>query len=133
MHRKVFECLLLTRHFDNAGWAKLHPTQAGFRGDYSALTNATLVHHLMATRSICYAAFVDLENAFDMIDHSRFAALLLERGCPAHVYRITCSLTFEEVRSRAFCEWPSIHTFPSHPWCPAKLSHLARPVQYLHR
>jgi hypothetical protein len=33
MHRKVFERLLLTRHFDKNGWAKLHPTQADFRSD----------------------------------------------------------------------------------------------------
>jgi hypothetical protein len=56
----------------------------------------------MATRSIRYAAFVDLEKAFDMVDHSCLAALLLERGAPAYVYRIICSLTFEEVRSRVF-------------------------------
>jgi hypothetical protein len=100
MHRKVFERLLLTHHFDRAGWAKLHPTQAGFRGDYSTLTNAALVHHLLASRSVKYAAFVDLEKAFDVVDHSRLAALLLDRGCPRPIYRIIRSLTFEGVRSR---------------------------------
>jgi hypothetical protein len=100
MHRKVFERLLLTHHFDRAGWAKLHPTQAGFRGDCSTLTNAAMVHHLLASRSIKYAAFVDLEKAFDMVDHSRLAALLLDRGCPRPIYRIICSLTFEGVQSR---------------------------------
>ena len=100
MHRKIFERLLLTHHFDHASWAKLHPTQAGFRGDYSTLTNAALLHHLMATRSVRYAAFIDLEKAFDVVDHSRLAALLLERGCPPSVFRIISSLTCEDVRSR---------------------------------
>jgi hypothetical protein len=97
MHRKIFERLLLTHHFDRAGWAKLHPTQAGFRGEYSTLTNAALVHHLLASRSIKHAAFTDWEKAFDMVDHSRLAALLLDRGCARPIYRITLSLTFEGV------------------------------------
>ena len=85
MHRKIFERLVLVHHFDRAGWAKLHPTQADFRGDYSMLTNAALVHHLLASRSVQYAAFVDLEKAFDIVDHSRLAALLLDRVSCIHL------------------------------------------------
>ena len=59
-----------------------------------------MVHHLLATRSVKYAAFIDLEKAFDIVDHSRLAALLLNRGCPPPLYRIIRSLTFEGVRLR---------------------------------
>ena len=100
IQRKIFKRLLLVHHFDRAGWAKLHPTQAGFRSDYSTLTNAALVYHLLATRSVKYAAFVDLEKAFDMVDHSRLAALLLDSSCPPSIYRVIRSLTFEGVQSR---------------------------------
>lgn len=112
MHRKIFERLLLAHHFDCNTWAKLHSTQAGFRSDYSTLTNAALVHHLLSTRTIRYAAFIDFEKAFDMVDHSRLAKLLLDRGCPPPVYRIIRALTFDDVRSRVLVNGQASHPFP---------------------
>lgn len=56
----------------------------------------------MATSSVRYVVFIDLEKAFDMVDHSRLTALLLERGCPVAVCNIIRSLTFDDVRSRIF-------------------------------
>lgn len=100
MHRKLFERLLLVHSFDSTGWAKLHPTQAGFRGDYSTLTNAAVVHHLLSTATVRYAAFIDLEKAFDMVDHTRLSDLLASRRCPDHVHRLIRSLTFQGLRSR---------------------------------
>jgi hypothetical protein len=100
MHRKLFERLLLVHSFDKTGWAKLHPTQAGFRGDYSTLTNAAVVNHLLSTAVVRYAAFIDLEKAFDMVDHTRLSDLLASRRCPDHIHRLIRSLTFEGLRSR---------------------------------
>jgi hypothetical protein len=100
MHRKLFERLLLVHSFDKTGWAKLHPTQAGFRGDYSTLTNAAVVHHLLSTATVRYAAFIDLEKAFDMVDHTRLSDLLASRRCPDHVHRLIRGLTFQGLRSR---------------------------------
>jgi hypothetical protein len=100
MHRKLFERLLLVYSFDKTGWAKLHPTQAGFRSDYSTLTNAAVVHHLLSTATVRYAAFIDLEKAFDMVDHTRLSDLLASRRCPDHVHRLIRGLTFQGLRSR---------------------------------
>ncbi|GAB7336923.1 hypothetical protein MBLNU13_g01490t1 [Cladosporium sp. NU13] len=100
MHRKLFERLLLVHYFDRTGWAKLHPTQAGFRGDYSTLTNAAVVHHLLSTATVRHAAFIDLEKAFDMVDHTRLSDLLALRRCPDLVHRLVRSLTFRGLRSR---------------------------------
>jgi len=100
IHRKLFERLLLVHFFDKSGWARLHPTQAGFRGDYSTLTNATVVHHLLSTGLIRHAAFIDLEKAFDMVDHTRLHTLLVRRGCPSRIRDLVESLTFRGLRSR---------------------------------
>jgi hypothetical protein len=100
MHRKLFERLLLVHPFDRTGWAKLHPTQAGFRSDYSTLTNAAVVYHLLSTATVRYAAFIDLEKAFDMVDHARLSDLLASRCCPDHIHRLIRSLAFEGLRSR---------------------------------
>ena len=64
------------------------------------MTNTAVVHYLLATRSVKYAAFIDLEKAFDIVDYSRLAALLLDRGYPLPLYYIIRSLTFEGVRLR---------------------------------
>ena len=40
---------------------------------------------------------MDLEKAFNIVDHSRLATLLLDRGYPRPIYRIIRSLTFEGV------------------------------------
>jgi hypothetical protein len=100
MHRKLFERLLLVHSFDSTSWANLHPTQAGFRGDYSTLTNAAVVHHLLSTATVPYAVFIGLEKAFDMVDHTRLSNLLASRSCPNHVYRLIRSLNFRGLHSR---------------------------------
>jgi hypothetical protein len=112
MHRKLFERLLLVHFFDKSGWAKLHPTQAGFRGDYSTLTNAAVVHHLLSTGLVRYAAFIDLEKAFDMVDHARLRSLLALRGCPGRISRLIESLTFRGLRSRVLVNGQASHWFP---------------------
>jgi hypothetical protein len=100
MYRKLFERLLLVHSFDKTGWARLHPTQASFRGDYSTLTNTVVVYYLLSTATVRYAAFIDLEKAFDMVDHTRLSDLLASRRCPNHIYRLIRSLTFRGLRSR---------------------------------
>ena len=112
MHRKLFERLLLVHFFDKSGWAKLHPTQAGFRGDYSTLTNAAVVHHLLSTNQVRYAAFIDLEKAFDMVDHTRLHSLLVKRGCPGRILDLIESLTFRGLRSRVLVNGQSSDWFP---------------------
>lgn len=112
MHRKLFERLLLVHFFDKSGWGKLHPTQAGFRGDYSTLTNAAVVHHLLSTGLVRYAAFIDLEKAFDMVDHTRLRALLVRRGCPGRIRNLIENLTFRGLRSRVLVNGQSSDWFP---------------------
>jgi hypothetical protein len=76
MHRKLFERLLLVHSFDSTGWARLHPTQAGFHSNYSTLTNAAIIHYLLSIATVRYAVFIDLEKAFDMVDHIHLSSLL---------------------------------------------------------
>lgn len=111
IHRKLFERLLLVHFFDGSGWAKLHPTQAGFRGDDSTLTDATVVHHLLSTGAVRYAAFIDLEKAFDVNDHTRLSGLLTAPRCPHRVLCLIRSLTFQGVRSFVLVNGQSSYWF----------------------
>lgn len=73
--RKVFERLLLLR-VQTQPWASLHPAQAGFRRSYSTLSNAAVVHDLLASNARSIAVFLDLKSAFDVINHQRLDAKL---------------------------------------------------------
>lgn len=99
MFRKVFERLLL-RRFDAAGWAKVQPTQAGFRSHYSTCVNAAVLHALLESRQITHVAFLDFKAAFDVVDHSLLLDILRRRGCPPWMQRLIVSLTFDHIRSR---------------------------------
>jgi hypothetical protein len=99
MFRKIFERLLL-KTFDEGGWARVHSAQAGFRGGYSVITNAAVVHHLLSTGMRTTAIFLDLRAAFDMVEHNRLKQLLLQRGCPTQIIHVISSLMFDEVWSR---------------------------------
>jgi hypothetical protein len=99
MFRKIFERLLL-QTFDEEGWARVHPAQAGFRGGYSVTTNAAVVHHLLSTGMRTTAIFLDLRAAFDMVDHNRLKQLLVQRGCPKQIMNVISSLMFNDVWSR---------------------------------
>ena len=99
MFRKIFERLLL-QTFDEQGWAQVHPAQAGFRGGYSVITNAAVVHHLLSTGVRPTAVFLDLRFAFDMVNHDQLKQLLVRRGCPAPILNVINSLMFQDVWSR---------------------------------
>jgi hypothetical protein len=57
------------------------------------------MHHLLSTATIRYAAFIDLEKAFDMVDHTRLSDLLASYRCPDHIHYLIRSLTFRGLRS----------------------------------
>ena len=99
MFRKIFERLLL-QPFDEEGWARVHPAQAGFRSGYSVITNAAVVHHLLSTGMRTTAVFLDLCAAFDIVDHHRLKQLLIQRGCPKQIINVISSLMFDDVWSR---------------------------------
>lgn len=99
MFRKIFERLLL-QTFDERGWARVHPAQAGFRGGYSVITNAAIVHHLLSTGVRPTAVFLDLRSAFDMVSHDQLKQLLVRRGCPEPIMNVINSLMFQDVWSR---------------------------------
>jgi Reverse transcriptase (RNA-dependent DNA polymerase) len=99
MFRKIFERLLLDT-FDEDGWARVHPAQAGFRGGYSVTTNAAVVHHLLSTGRRTAAIFLDLRAAFDVVDHNRLRQLLIQRGCPSQIVNVINSLMLDGVWSR---------------------------------
>lgn len=99
MFRKVFERLLL-RRFDAAGWAKVQPTQAGFRSHYSTCTNAAVLHALLESRRVTHVVFLDFKAAFDVVDHGLLTDVLRRRGCPSRMRALIASLTFHHVRSR---------------------------------
>jgi len=111
MFRKIFERLLL-RRFDAPGWASLHPAQAGFRSHHSTCMNAAVVHHLLASRSRSTAVFLDFRSAFDVVSHSRLAALLDERGCPRYLQSLIGNLMFHNVKSRVLVNGVVSEWFP---------------------
>ena len=99
MFRKVFERLLL-RRFDAGGWARVQPTQAGFRSHYSTCVNAAVLHALLESRRITHVVFLDFKAAFDVVDHALLLDILRRRGCPPRMQRLIASLTFRHIRSR---------------------------------
>jgi hypothetical protein len=99
MFRKIFERLLL-QTFDESGWARVHPAQAGFRGGYSVITNAAVVHHMLSTRLRTTAVFLDLQAAFDMVSHQQLDKILAKRGCPISIRRLISALMFKDVWSQ---------------------------------
>jgi hypothetical protein len=52
------------------------------------------VYYLLSTTTIYYAAFIDLEKAFDIVDYIRLSDLLALRRYPDHIYYLIRSLTF---------------------------------------
>ena len=111
MFRKVFERLLL-QTFDESGWAKLHPAQAGFRGGYSVLTNAAVVHHMLSTQLRTTAVFLDLRSAFDMVSHEKLRQTLAGRGCPSPIRKLISALMFEDVWSQLLVNDATSPPFP---------------------
>ena len=99
MFRKVFERLLLCR-FDIAGWARVQPTQAGFRSHHLTCTNAAILHSLLESRRVTHVVFLDFKAAFDVVDHSLLTDVLRRRGCPPRMLALIASLTFRGVCSR---------------------------------
>jgi hypothetical protein len=99
MFRKIFERLLL-RRFDSGGWARVQPTQAGFRSHYSTCVNAAVLHALLESRRITHVVFLDFKAAFDVVDHSLLLDILRRRGCPLGMQKLIASLTFHHIRSR---------------------------------
>jgi hypothetical protein len=58
-----------------------------------------MVYHLLSTATIRYAAFIDLEKAFNMVDYTRLSDLLALRHYPNYVYRLIRTLIFQGLRS----------------------------------
>jgi hypothetical protein len=110
MFRKVFERLLL-RRFDTTGWARVQPTQAGFRSHHSTYTNAAVLHSLLEFRRITHVVFLDFKAAFDVVDHSLLTNVLRRRGCPRQMLALIASLTFQGVRSRVVSDGESSDWF----------------------
>jgi hypothetical protein len=99
MFRKVFERSLLHR-FDAGGWARVQPTQAGFRSHYSTCVNSAVLHALLESRRITHVVFLDFKAAFDVVDHALLLDILSRRGCPLRMQSLIASLTFRHIRSR---------------------------------
>ena len=99
MFRKIFERLLL-QAFDEESWARVHPAQAGFRGGYSVITNAAIVHHMLSTKVRSTAVFLDLQSAFDMVNHKKLDRVLARRGCPRSIQHLISALMFQDVWSQ---------------------------------
>lgn len=49
----------VVRRFDEAGWERLHPGQAGFRSHYSTYMNASVVNHLLPSKARTTAVFLN--------------------------------------------------------------------------
>lgn len=96
--RKVFERLLHSQ-FNDDGWARVHPLQAGFRRDHSPLLNAAVLHSLLESGYVTHVAFLDFKAAFDVVDHGILRSILLERGCPRKVLSLLTSLMFDGISS----------------------------------
>lgn len=111
MFRKVFERLLL-RRFDTGGWARVQPTQAGFRSHYSTCINASVLHSLFESRHVTHVDFLDFKTAFDVVDHNLLMDVLRRRGCPPRMRKLIADLTFRDVRSRVVSDGEASDWFP---------------------
>ena len=109
--RKVFECLLL-RRIEDLPFARLHPTQAGFRAGYSTTTNAALLHLLLERRLIEGVVFLDFRAAFDVLDHTILRRVLSERGCLPDVLKLIDGLCFDSLSSRVVANRKASAYFP---------------------
>jgi hypothetical protein len=85
MLRRFYEKLLLKTWLDTP-WARLHPSQAGFRRGFNTITQIMLSDHLSRSKEI--SVFLDLTAAFDKVPHQRLLEILRQRGCPNHTLRI---------------------------------------------
>ena len=111
MFRKVFERLLLKR-FDLSGWARLHPSQTGFRNHHSTCSTAAAAHHLLASGRAKIAIFVDFKSAFDVVNHRLLRDKLISRACPPYILALISSLNFEGVESTVFVNDTTSPAFP---------------------
>ena len=101
LFRKLFEAILL-RAFDAASdtWARIHPTQAGFRHTHSTLTQAAALDAMFRGGLIDTIVFLDFQAAFDVLDHDRLFQILRRRRCPKVILALILGLVSNNLYSR---------------------------------
>jgi hypothetical protein len=98
--RKLFE-RLMWQEWQTQAWATLHPAQAGFRSEYSTLTNAVRIHEHLTTYPQATAVFLDFRSAFDVMSHRKMVNVLRTRGCPPPILSLLHALSLSPRQSRA--------------------------------
>jgi hypothetical protein len=96
--RRFFEKVLLHRSLGTS-WAHLHPNQAGFRAGWSTISHILLNDELCRSKTPI-STYLDLKNAFDMVDHQYLIRILEERKCPQSIINLIQSLMIENCKSR---------------------------------
>src|SRR5579859_2237638 len=96
MFRRIFESLLLPIFTDpEHTFSRLHPAQAGFRKGYSTLTQASVCHHALSTKSVQLAVFLDFKSTHDVTLPSHVMNALHRRGMPTRLRHLVYSLMFQ--------------------------------------
>jgi hypothetical protein len=79
--RRLYEKILLANWLKQP-WARLHPSQAGFRRGFSTITQI-LTSDEMSRKGFPFSIFLDIKGAFDTVPHQLLLDILEARGCPA--------------------------------------------------
>lgn len=101
MARRYFESILLS-YLDSEPAFKLHRNQAGFKRGFSTISQILVAHEsstLPARQKHLISIYLDLEKAFDRLQHKPLLQYLRERNCPESIIRLLYSLMMHNCRS----------------------------------
>jgi len=99
MFRRIFECLMMDFiNLDCPELTRFHPSQAGFRRQFSTMTQL-MASHQMSQMGYHFHLFLDLKNAYDRVPIGRLLDKLKARSPPLGLLSLIDSL-FMETQSR---------------------------------
>ena len=114
MFRRIFESVLLLS-LSTAPWARLHPSQAGFRRGFSTVTHALAAHEASRLGILNTHVFVDLKQAYDRVPIQLLLHKLAGRlQDPAHPLTALIGSLFLECYSRVAVNKGLSDRFPRH-------------------
>jgi hypothetical protein len=88
--RRIFESVLHSK-WASEQWAQLHPAQAGCRRGFSTMSQVLVNDHLSQT-GYKYSCLLDIQKAFDTINHAILIQMLIDVGAPSNTVQVIVSM-----------------------------------------